>query len=432
VTDTRGRTTAIGGRREVPVPDPVARDYLLLALRLDQHLPGLVDAYLGPADLKAQTELEPERTPARLADDAAALRDRLPDEVGDAARRHWLDLQLRALETQASVLAGHALPYVEQVTRCFAWTPVRHGDPVFEAAAAELDALLPGDGSLDVRLRAMDDAWTLPVDAARDVVDRLVAIFRARSEPAFGLPDGEDLRVSFVRDQPWSGYNWYDGGGRSRVDLNTDLPLRLPALLNTVAHETYPGHHLEHAWKERVLVEEQRHLEASVLLINTPECLISEGLANLGREVVLADDELPALLAELARIAGLPLAADAAALRDAAERAPRVAAIRKVLDATRVDAALLRHAEGRSHEEVLDYLVSVGRFTRETAAKRLEFIEHPLWRTYVFVYTEGEALLRRWLDAAPPERRIDRFGRLLREPLTPVAIVDELAGASPG
>jgi hypothetical protein len=278
----------------------------------------------------------------------------------------------------------------------------------------------------------MDDAWTLPVDAARDVVDRLVAAFRARSEPAFGLPDGEDLRVSFVRDQPWSGYNWYDGGGRSRVDLNTDLPLRLPALLNTVAHETYPGHHLEHAWKERVLIEDQRHLEASVLAINTPECLISEGLANLGRELVVADDEVAPLLAELAQVAGLPLAADAGALREAAERAPRVVAIRKVLDATRVDAALLRHAEGRSHEEVLDYLVSVGRFSRETAAKRLEFIEHPLWRTYVFVYTEGEALLRRWLDAAPSERRIERFGRLLREPLTPAAIADELADVSVG
>ena len=57
-------------------------------------------------------------------------------------------------------------------------------------------------------------------------------------------------------------------------------------------------------------------------------------------------------------------------------------------------------------------------------------IEHPLWRTYVFVYTEGEALLRRWLDAAPPERRIERFGRLLREPLTPVSIAAELAGAT--
>ncbi len=432
MTGTRERTMAVGGQREVPVPDPIARDYLLLALRLDQHLPGLVDAYFGPADLKAQTELEPERSPARLAEDAAALRDRLAGAVTDDGRRTWLDLQLRALETQASVLAGHDLPYVEQVTRCFAWTPVRRDDAVFHAAAAELDALLPGDGPLDARLRAMDDAWTLPVDAARDAVDRLVARFRARSEPAFGLPDGEDLRVSFVRDQPWSGYNWYDGGGRSRVDLNTDLPLRLPALLDTVAHETYPGHHLEHAWKERVLVEELGNVEASVLTINTPECLISEGLANLGRELVVPDDEAPDLLADVARAVGLPLADDPAALAEAARRAIRATAIRKVLDATRVNAALLRHADGRSHADVLDYLVTVGRFTPETAAKRLEFIEHPMWRTYVFVYTEGEALLRRWLEAVPPERRTERFGRLLREPLTPVAIADELAGAAAG
>ena len=35
------------------------------------------------------------------------------------------------------------------------------------------------------------------------------------------------------------------------------------------------------------------------------------------------------------------------------------------------------------------------------AEKRLEFIEHPLWRTYIFVYAEGEALLERWVDAVP-------------------------------
>ena len=83
MTGTRERTMAVGGQRQVPVPDPIARDYLLLALRLDQHLPGLVDAYFGPADLKAQTELEPERSPARLAEDAAALRDRLAAAVTD-------------------------------------------------------------------------------------------------------------------------------------------------------------------------------------------------------------------------------------------------------------------------------------------------------------------------------------------------------------
>jgi hypothetical protein len=58
----------------------------------------------------------------------------------------------------------------------------------------------------------------------------------------------------------------------------------------------------------------------------------------------------------------------------------------------------------------------------ETAAKRLEFIEHPLWRTYVFVYAEGEALLRRWVEAVPPEDRAARFGRLLHEQLTPSAV----------
>ena len=74
--------------------------------------------------------------------------------------------------------------------------------------------------------------------------------YRARAAHLFGLPGDEDLRVSLVRDQPWGAYNWYDGGLRSRVDINTDLPIRASDLVHTVAHETFPGHHLEHAWKE--------------------------------------------------------------------------------------------------------------------------------------------------------------------------------------
>jgi hypothetical protein len=39
---------AVGGTRTVPAPDASARDYILLGLRLDQHIPGLVDGYFGP------------------------------------------------------------------------------------------------------------------------------------------------------------------------------------------------------------------------------------------------------------------------------------------------------------------------------------------------------------------------------------------------
>lgn len=425
----RPRTMAVGGLRDVPMPDPVARDYLLLALRLDRHLPGTVDGYFGPADLAARVDAEEPRPPGRLAEDAAELRQRLPSEVKAPDRRRWLDLQLVALEALARTGAGEPMAYLDLVHRCFATLPVRRPIERFEAAAARLDLYLPGTGPLNARIAAEDEGWTVPPERVAAVMDLLVERFRARAGRLFGLPEGEELRVSLVRDQPWTGYNWYDGGYRSRVDINLDLPLRLPGLVGVAAHETYPGHHLEHATKERVLVEDQGHLEASVLLINTPECLISEGLANLGRELVVPPAELDALLLELAPLAGIPLAASPDALREATTRSGEIAAARAILDETRVNAALMLHEDGRSREDVLAFLVEVGRFAPETAAKRLQFIEHPLWRTYVFVYSEGEALLRRWLAEAPPEARANRFGRLLREPLTPPAIAAEIAAA---
>ncbi len=419
------RTPAVGGERQVPVPDPVARDYLLLALRLDEHIPGLVDGYFGPASLKAQVDMEQPRAPRRLAEDAAALRARLDAEVPEPDRRHWLDLQLVALETQARVRAGEAIPYLDHVTACFSFTPQRRPDQRFEDAARELDARLPGPGSLAERLAVLDAAWTIPVDRLPDLIDTLVGRFRERAVAHWDVPAGADLRVSLVTGQPWTGYNWYDGGYRSRVDFNTDLPLRLPGFIGTVAHETYPGHHLEHTRKEATLVEGLGRMEASLLAINTPECLISEGLANLGLDLVLPRTERAATYAELAPLAGVPVAEDPAGLEDAAVQVLATAELRGILDETRLNAALLLHADGRPREEVIEYLVEVGRFAPEVARKRLEFLEHPRWRTYVFTYAEGLALLRGWLEQVPAPERPARFGRLLTEPLTPPRIEAE-------
>ena len=430
--DDAGTTLAVGGQRRVPLPDPIARDYLLLALRLDQHVPGTVDGFFGPADLKAQVDMEQLRAPVTLADDASALLLRLPAEIAEPDRRDWLSHQLVALRTQAEILAGASLPYLELVTRLFAWTPERRDETVFDLAAAELEDLLPGHGPLEERLDAWDQQFVVPVERLRDVVDWLVARFRARAEATFGTPRGEDLRVRLVTNQPWSGYNWYEGGLRSRVEINTDLPVRAADLLNTVAHETFPGHHLEHAWKEASLVDGARRLEPSILLINAPECLISEGLADLGFGFAVPPSEEPDVLVELFERAALPIAADSAAARDAAARTAAMRRPRRRLAEARVNAALLRHADGAPHDEALAYLQRVGRLSRPLAEKRLEFIEHPLWRTYVFVYHEGEALLRRWLDAVPVADRPGRFGRLLREQLSPAAIAADIARPGQG
>ena len=426
---TAARTLAVGGEREVPVPDPLARDYLLLTLRLDQHIPGLVDGYFGPADLKAQVDMEQLRPGARLAEDAAALRARLAVEVAEPDRRRWLEGQLVALEAQARALAGDPAPYLAHVTACFDFEPTRTPEAVFDAAEAELTALLPGEGPLPARIAAWEARFTVPVERVRPVVDALLPGFRSRAEALFSLPAGEDLTVSLVRGQPWSGYNWYDGGRRSRVDLNMDLPIRAADLLTVLPHETYPGHHLEHAWHEAHLVDELGRMEASVLGINTPECLLSEGLADLGRRfAVPAADEVD-LLAEVYQLAGLPEGADPAVAREAAERQVAISRALTAVRGVAGNAALMLHADGAPHDEVLAYLERRLQATPERAAKRLEFITHPLWRTYVFVYFEGERLLRHWLELVPPADQPARFRRLLVEQLTPGAIAEEIASA---
>ncbi len=417
---------AVGGTRQVPAPDPIAEEYLLLGLRLDQRIPGLVDGYFGPAELKARVDMEQLRAPVRLREDAAALTARIGTEVADPARRDWLLAQVRALAAHAQALDGEPLPYTDHVAVCLGFEPPRHDDDRFREALAAMDALLPGDGPRNERLEAWDRRLEIPVDRLPGVIDWMVERFRDRARRDFGLPDGEDLRVSIVTGQPWSGYNWYDGGRRSRVDVNTDLPVRAPEFVHMIAHETYPGHHLEHAWKEADLVDEAARLEASMPLINTPECPISEGLAELGVSFVAPTDERADLLVELFARAGLELAADRVEARETAERAVALEGPRHTLAASRGNAALMRHADGASHDEVLAYLQDVGGDTPSVACKRLEFIEHPLWRTYVFVYSEGEALLRRWVEAAPAPERVARFGRLLHEQVTPGRLLAEL------
>ncbi len=428
---------AVGGSSRVPVPDPIAADYLLLALRLDQHLPGFVDGYFGPAGLKARVDLEPLRPLAALAADARQLEKRLAGEVAEPDRRAWLGAQLRAIEANAQALAE--LPagltggeYLDHVGRCFDWTPERRPAELFAGARTEVDRLLPGRGPVVDRLVAWDDRLVIPPERLRPVVDWLVGVLRERARATFGLPNGEQLRLGLVQGQPWSGYNWYDGNLHSRVDLNTDLPIRAPDLVGLIAHETYPGHHLEHAWKEARLVRTERRLECSILTLNTPECLISEGLADLGRRFAVPPAGEAELLAELFERSGLAGGAGLPPIAELVRSAIALREPRAQLAEFAVNAALRRHVDGADHATVRAELEATALMTPLRAEKRLEFIEHPVWRTYIFVYSEGEALVRRWVEDAPEGDRTGRFRRLLVEQLSPAAILAELSTAGPG
>ena len=203
-------------------------------------------------------------------------------------------------------------------------------------AHARLDALLPGDGSLTERYaayRALDDC---PPDRLSGVVHELSGALREVVRSGYGLPEDETVDYLIVTDEPWSGFNYYLGGMRSRVAINADLPHRLSQLPHLVAHESYPGHHTEHCRKERGLVAGEGRLEHTVFLVNTPECLVAEGLADLGIAATIGSGWGP-WAQEL--YADLRLVFDGA-------RAEQIAAAVRGLDRARQDAALLLHDRG--------------------------------------------------------------------------------------
>ena len=84
-----------------------------------------------------------------------------------------------------------------------------------------------------------------------------------------------------MTDKPWSGFNYYEGDYRSRVAVNADVKQQMSHLPALIAHESYPGHHTEHCRKEAGLVAGLGHAEQTIFLVNTPQCLMAEGLADL-------------------------------------------------------------------------------------------------------------------------------------------------------
>lgn len=404
-----------------PAIDDVAREYVLLGLALGNAQEGIVDAYFGPAELKQET-LDARVQPAEVAVRAAELRTRLGPTNGAQQRAYWLDRQLMAVETLGRLLAGEQLEFADEVVRCFDAAPQQTPATEYVAVRRDLEELLPGRGDLRDRLDARDRALRVPPERLNEIIDWLADELRRRCAAIFPIPEGESLTTRTVTGQPWSAYNWYDGDLRSRVEVNTDLPVMAHQLIGTMAHETFPGHHLEHAWKEARLVREQGRLEASIQLINTPEAYISEGLAEIGTRFVAGDGDWQELLIELCARADLPMT------RADADREWRITRTLRRLRGSGGDASLLLHMQGKSREEAIHFLEQEALRTREQAEKTLEFIDHELWRAYVFCYAGGERLLGDWCAAAgSPAAQRDRFLRLLTEQLTPSGIAAEMA-----
>ena len=398
-------------------PDALIREYLLLGLRFDRIEQGYVDAFTGDPTLRQTVASEPAPGPAELARQAARLLAALPDvprrsNFGglDSQRADYLRTHLKALECAARKFAGEDIGFVDEVHAYFD-VRIGKGDPeTYRQAHARLDEALGGTGPLADRMEAHRVGEEIPPEKLAACIDAFSSALRDRVRAEYPLPDTETVDYQVVTDKPWSGFNYYLGDYRSTVAVNADLKQLMSNLPRLVAHESYPGHHTEHCRKEAGLVHRKGQAEQTIFLVNTPQCLMAEGLADL------------ALYAAIGAGWG-SWASDIYAdlgLRFDGERAEAVSEASAALASVRQDAALMLHDEHRDTDEVAEFLRRWLLVNDTRARQMLRFLSSPLWRAYTSTYVEGYRLLRGWLDDRPAGvSLVERFGRLLDEPLVP-------------
>jgi hypothetical protein len=383
----------------------VAEQYLRLGLRVGRHVDGIVDAYYGPPELEAAVAAEPPVDPRALVADAEALHDELDEG--------WLRDQVAALRTYAAVLAGESMSYVEEVEGCYGVRPAYTDETVFEAAHELLEELLPGDGTLAERYERWQAETRVPAELVGRTVSAVIEEARRQAGRLVELPRGEDVVLELARGEPWLAFSAYLGGLRSRITVNVDFPMSGLEALQLTIHETYPGHHAERVAKDHLLVRGRGLLEETIVLVPTPQSLVSEGIAELAPSVLLEGDGGNALAGAL-REAGVEL--------DLAH----ALAVGRALQPCRwaeVNAALFLHEAGGSEAETQAYLERWALMSPQLAGHLARFLNEPTSRTYVTAYPAGRELCSSYVDGDP-----DRFRRLLTDQVR----VRDLAAASQG
>ena len=395
----------------------IAATYLKLTLEIGTHEAGYIDAYYGPPELKAAAEAAPRDKAALLA----ATREltarlatiaRRPSDPVDRRRAAFLRAQLRAAETRLMMMQGTRFAFADEAERLFGVRPQLKPLADYDRHLAAVEALVPGDGALAERVEAYLDRFTIPKDRLQKVFDAAIARCRGRSAAQIAMPEGESFRLEFVTGKSWSGYNYYQGGYHSLIQVNTDLPIRLSRALDLGCHEGYPGHHLLNMKLEEQLSRGRGWSEFNVYPLYSPQSLIAEGSANYGIDLAFPGESR----ADTERDVLMPIAEIAVPTDDRywqlLKAIKRVSGARLTIAQQYLDGEIDRAEAVRLTQKYM--LVSPDR-----ADQSVRFTEQ--YRSYVINYGLGERLVQAYIERGTPNREVmwRRMAKIISEPTLP-------------
>lgn len=330
-------------------------------------------------------------------------------------RRQYLARQLAALRARVAMLQGKRLTFDEESRALYDAVAPTLPEAEFEKVLAQLDARLPGEGTLLERYDRFKQAFVIPTARVDRVFREAVRACRDRTLAHMALPPEERFTIEYVTGKSWSGYNWYQGDYKSLIQVNTDLPIYVDRALDLACHEGYPGHHVYNVLLEKHLVRDRGWIEYTVYPLFSPQSLIAEGTANYGIEVAFsAADRLAFERDVLFPLAGLDARRvaeyyDVLALVDRLSYAGNEAA-RRYIDG------------GLDRAGAVAWLEKYAMYTTPRAEQRVKFIDQ--YRSYVINYNLGKDLIRAYVTRragrqASASRQWAEFTALLSSPRLP-------------
>jgi hypothetical protein len=390
-----------------------ARDYVVLQMAIGEKEDGYIDAFYGDPALKTEGQAlaAREELPA-LAARVQALRSRITALSAEEPRRAaFLVAQLTAAATRLRMLQGEKLPFVEEAQGLFGVRPELKPLASYDPVLARIEALIPGPGTLADRVEAYQNRFTIPADKLETVFRTAIAACRRATVERIPLPPTERFELAFVTGKSWSGYNYYLGDYKSRIEINTDLPIRLGRAIDLGCHEGYPGHHVLNLMQEDKLARGKGWVEFSVQPLYSPQSILSEGSANYGIDLAFPGERKPRYeAAVLAPLAGL--------------NGAEVGRYDALLDALR-DLGTARNTisqmflDGQIDEAEAIRLTQRYQLVSEARAKQsVNFTKQ--YRSYVINYNIGRDMVARDIERLQGDAaRWKRMEELLSEPTLP-------------
>lgn len=379
--------------------DQFAERYVRLTLRLALHQPSLVEAWRGPDQWRPQVREPVAAIRQGIVEAHAAIGEPGQETPPDADRLRYLQGQFAALAVAARRLAGETMGLVAEAGAALGIEPRDMAPDEAEMAGAReaLERVLRGRGPLGGRYRAFRAAHAVAPHRIMATFRAAVNTCRERVRSQIDLPESETVAIDVTDALDVEARALYDGEFRTRVALYVSGPVDLAHLVWLAAHETYPGHHVQHVLADRDGVRARGWRERELFPTFGRHHFLAEGAADAGASLLLDGDAFAEIGRSLASTAGTR-----------PERIDDLVAVHRAV--TALDAVVPAVAQ-QYLDGILGGEAAAERLTSEAlvpdAPQLLAVIERQ--RTRVLAYPVGRRLVAAALAAAPADERWRRL-----------------------